>query len=636
MTLSSYKASLKDKFCLGFQNGTQIIKSQGLKEDSPILTDFLTLESQYSSNERNFVLGLIAHSEYNTTRQRTITGVLETIDRLNISDLDEDSLSYFNNVKGQVFDSYTQENSTEDDIDWNSFVSAKDNNILSNLRIDRKFILEKIINEFVHVPKNSYNLAENDKLKHEYIKRIMQCQEYFSIGEYNKAFLECEYIKSNLEPKSAQLYELFFISYFKITGGEDSIIQDIENDKFEKFTNLELFSKRCSAFNKDFLSTQTAKENIELVCVKLTNALSDRYKVIKYDYIVTGDNFDLRKKIEKYINCSIDITTEISISSNSYTLFLETALIELNGGGKLDWIEIDNDWKLVDKTNFPAIKKRFQIEAILKKAGKIETTKKMLYRILGEKYTRIKLNTERTNLSAVTESTIKFIKSSILAYKFYDDSRFLEPVFEELKGNGRVSWYDLDATNKIVENEICIRLNYKPKNDLNRIISKLGKENKKNEIFKEIHDYLFRQLVLKNLQKKIWAIGQKYQEVLNDTRADELTNRLKIIDCMDTWEQLYNESKDQENTIHKCIEELKGKGKFNWFIAKFTDSKEYTLENNSICIQLNFDAYLRLNKYLFQSSIYIEESSRMEVFNEIRINIANIIAKEADKLYESL
>lgn len=489
-------------------------------------------------------------------------------------------------------------------------------------------------------------LRDNSLKQHEFVKCLMQCQEYISLEDYPRAFKQCEYIKNNLELKSAQLYEFYFISYFKIKGGEDSIIQDIENNKFDTISNLELYAKRCKKFNQEFHSTSTAEENIEIICRKLSDTLKERYLSIHFNYINFGNNIDIRNNIEKYINCGIDLVTEININKKLITSFLEFALIELNGGGRLDWIEVSSDWKIYNKTDsFNSIKKREQIEIIIRKRGRLEFTKKMLYKNLGLKYSNIKLNDDKSNILTATESTIKFIKSSIVAYKFYEDITFLELAFEELQGKGRISWYELNENNKIVPNKNCNKFNYNPYNDLIRIINKFGEKDAQsstfNKILKDIVDYVSRQKELENLNQKILQIEKRYNEVEivrleNGEIENDLEIRKEIINCIRLWWEMFLESRDQDKTLHKCIDELSGKGKLLWFNAEFVNNKDFLIVNHPNCNVLNFDAHNYLNDFCKKSSEYTDEEKMLELNNSIKLKIAEKLVYSANTKYNSI
>jgi hypothetical protein len=645
MSLDKFKSDIKAKFRDGFENGTRFLKSQGLKDGIGIYNEFLLCESRFIKNEKDLKGGLLSRYEYDVARTKILSSVLNAIDSIEITDLETDFLTDKEETISENAPSSTGENSN-DNLN-NTFDSEykKTTNDIDNLRSDKQITLEKIINEKILIPTDSFILNRSPLDKHDFVKRLMQCQEYFSLEDYFKAYKECEYIKNNLEPKSAQLYEFFFISYFKIKGGEDSIIQDIENNKFDTITNLELYSKRCKEFNKEFNSTTTAENNIEIICRRLSYSLKERYLAINYNYINLGDNLDIRKKIEKYINCGIDIVTEININKNLITSFLELALNELNGGGRLDWINVSSDWKLSNKMgDYDAIKKREQIEAIVKKNEKLELTKKRTYRNLGTKYSNIKFNRDNSNLLGVTEATIKFIKTSILCFKFYNDNKFLELALEELKGKGRVNWYDLDENDKIISSKNANAFNYSPYNDLNRMIPKFEeKEAEKvlSQTIEEIRDYLKRQRYLESLNQKIIQIDKQYEEIVIVPMEDgeiqnDLENRIKIIECINLWMEMFEESRDQDKTLHKCIKELSGEGKVLWFKAEFVDNKNFSIFNHQNTEILNYDAGKYLIEYCKKSSIYSPEDKILELKNTIHKKIAEKLIYVANTKYKSI
>lgn len=635
MTLNDFKEKLKNTFSISFLNGINILKSLGLKSETNVFNSFLTQQSRFTIVTTDFNLGKISLQDYNLEITKILSGIVYFIDSINESDLVPTAL------EDDTSEDKIEEEKNADDFDFeyeeryfDKYFSDEELNT-ETIRLDRKLILEKIDIAKIELPKSSLILKE-EKKGHEYIKKLMECEELMALGNYSKAFEICEYIKNNLEPKSAQLQEYLFINYFKFKGSEDSILFDIEGNRKETLKNLELFAKRCKKYNNEEKTSETCNHNIALICYRISRAIKLRYLEINYSYINYGDNKDLRTKIEAYIDSGIDLVTEININDSNISIFLEFALTELNGGGRLDWIKVNSNWQVTDKYQYRAIEKRKQIQSILFKNNKIEATKNRLYRNLGIKYSSIKTIATNKNSRSNILSVISFIQSSIIAYKFYNDTRFLELSLEELTGNGKVQWYDLDENNRVVPIKECVELHYNPLTDLQKILFKFKKEDTYNEIIANAKDYLIRKKRLEELDRKEVLIDEEYERVKKiPTLDNSILHRKKVIECIDNWKALY-ELNNKEILLDKCINELSGDRIFIWFDFISFDINHLDIVNHRECIHLDFDSKQIIDALRDKSSKYGKEEDKLALTNKIRTNIAIKYAQNADYIYASI
>ena len=694
MTINEFRDKLKNTFVNNSSNlksGVSYLRTQGLKPNSEINDRVLLLQQWFISIDKDFTLGLLSDKDYYPTKNRIINTLIQIINEIGIDDLNDDALEdIFQTDRGLIIRENVEDAETKEEND--KYYNNTNNTNINNLRIDRKFILEKININKILLPTDSH-FFDDTKSKHHYIQQLLWCQELMASEDYNKAYETCEYIKTNLESRSAQLYEYLFISYFKLKGGEDSIVLDIEENRNEVIKKLEFYAKRCKQFNNEQKTSETADANIDLVSNKITYILKSRYLSILFDYMLSGDNKDFRRRIEIYIDTAIDIVTEINVSG--ITVFLEYALNELNGGGKLEWIDIDTNWKLIDKHDYHAIEKRRQVAHIVFKGHKREKSLHRLHRHLGIKYGNLKSvttdkealpepidiangkeddqteplnfdenfyntegdadkNTQSTKIPFLKisdgttkskgnfkniQSAISFIKSSIVAYLFYNDKAFLELPLKELEGDGKIVWYQLDETGEeIIAVDECKELKYDPKSDLIKMLKILQPEKAVASVLEPIKSFLTKQAQLKKRRAEITVIDKKY----NDIRTNKLPisdgeRREEVIKCMEEWIKIYDKYNKDERLLTRCIKELSGSRVFLWLDVAFQSDKSPYLINSQVCKSIGYDALSQLKILQNKSRNFSEITEQNKLEKTIFSNIGKKqYAYNSDKNYNDI
>lgn len=351
----------------------------------------------------------------------------------------------------------------------------------------------------------------------------------------------------------------------------------------------------------------------------------------QHSYINQEDNPNLRNFISLYISTGLTLTTEVYNGNIPITVFLEYALTELIGGGKLEWFEVTTDWQIKNRDSFPALETRNAIINILKKTNSWEKCRKRLSRNLLIKYTNIKnLNSKSSSNLAVRQSFLRFFKASIIAYKCFNDTRFLELFKGELLHTGKLSWLELDEsgkTPKLVPNSECNVIDYYPHKDLVRLQSKFNQAE-----FNLAIDTLFidlkRQKIIKLIEEKVEITDRKYNQLKQNLINPDIHFRKQVMECIQEWQDAYSNVK-YDIFIDRVIKELIGKeGLLFWFEL----NDDANLINHRDCRQLGFEAGSNLNEALDKSINYYQ--NRDAIWKGIRYKAAEIIEQETNLKYE--
>ncbi len=601
-----------------------LIESQGLKPECKTLRGLATLQGRYLEIERQYNTGTILLRDWDEYSKIYIARMNECLSNLEEEELEEGTLEIF-------FQEKEEENQKHTEGGDDGIVFENSENIEELFSNKERIVLERISIDKIIIPEDS-DILNTPERRYEFRKRMMIIQDYLTLESYGKALDECEFILKNLELQSSQLHEYHTISYFKASGEEYGIIQDIQNQKEDTLKKLALCIKRFRLFNENKNKILTFENNVKYICFRMSLILREYYRgsEYNYNYINRGDNPDLRKLVCIYLKTGLSLVTDIYKGNIPITVFLEDALLEINGGRKLNWLEVTVDWKIRNRDSFRALEMQYEIINILKKTNSWDTSRKRLYRNLAIKYSNLKIsNRKNSSTLEVRQAFRRFFKASIIAYKCYEDTRFLELFKAELLHMGKLDWFELSETGKLIANSECNQIGYDPNKDLARLQSYFNQSE-----FQMSRDTLYselkRQREIKIIRDKVEETDNRYETLKRNTINKDIYFRKEIIDCIHDWESAYKEVKF-DNIISKAIKELIGKESLLFW---FELNENAELINHHECHNLDFDAKKNLNIWLDNSKDYYQIKD--SIWKEIRLKAAEIMAHEANLKYQQI
>jgi hypothetical protein len=347
--------------------------------------------------------------------------------------------------------------------------------------------LDKDPDGHIVIPKYDIIIPSDMKeasVKKQFQLKMQQARDCIRSGSYDEANQICLEISNNIEDDSIQLQEFMLISLFKTTSAKE-IIKDYIEEHGKIFSKLKLYAEKIKGLDEKHKSkknTDSAIINITRVCRLILEEIKSIYKKKefsgqKFNYVENDERPDIRVYYSKIIRLSMDI-----YALYPCTIFFETLLIEISGGGVIDWLYLDQN------TYRDKAFKNFSKEGFEKKSSN------MLYQKLKQKYQNINREKNSTGYFVWNDdknrSIHKAVQSFIVAYKLYNDPKFLEIPWSELSGKEKLDWIDIDSSGLTIDKYIKNSLpKFNPINQLeilSKLLDPLNHHNRFNDAVKHI------------------------------------------------------------------------------------------------------------------------------------------------------
>lgn len=253
--------------------------------------------------------------------------------------------------------------------------------------------------------------------------KLLLWQEEFLTKNYPEAKKCIDEVRIDLNQGNALVYELSALTHLKYLSADKMIRQAVTAEDESAFRKLMLFIERTLTLG-DFASS-TKNESLKDIYEALLQSIKKYYENISYDYVInraTPGRSKKRELIKQCIDTSLIIHDQLSSIINTPHLVFIDLLLELEGGGKYQWIEPQSG-RLKNKTAYPALEKREKIVAIVKSIQDAEETQSytdFLYNSLAKKSRNL------TAVKSTTKGRKRLTISCHLAYLLYGEERFNE------------------------------------------------------------------------------------------------------------------------------------------------------------------------------------------------------------------
>jgi hypothetical protein len=169
---------------------------------------------------------------------------------------------------------------------------------------------------------------------------LLLSQDALALGNFAQAHAYAEQVRTGLEAESAQLYEFLLVSYVHLEK-PDVIVRDALHGTGHLFNHVVLYAGRLREYQAEGkCPSRTAAHNLRAVAEDLSDYLWTEYDALPNDHVLdTGKRAeevaDARTPVEKCLHTAQTIYRAI----DPYQGFLKTLVLELAGGGKIDWID---------------------------------------------------------------------------------------------------------------------------------------------------------------------------------------------------------------------------------------------------------------------------------------------------------
>lgn len=253
--------------------------------------------------------------------------------------------------------------------------------------------------------------------------KLLLWQEEFLTQEYEKAKKYCEEIRIENGIGDAQIYEYLLLTYSKDIGANNLIKSFLSSAKSTSFDKLLLYLERAQHLGGQ---TSTLSDSLMEVYMDLMSSINRYYQNISYDYVsapAQKGRSQKRNIIKGCIEATVMIYTSFheTLDKSKLHPIVEDMIVEIEGGGKYDWVKMQND-ELTDKTTFDAIKKRETLLEMIHSSGNDIKLSDYLYGKLIMKKEKI------NNQVPGDDSNEKLFNACKVAYCIYREERFIELV----------------------------------------------------------------------------------------------------------------------------------------------------------------------------------------------------------------
>lgn len=540
-----------------------------LSYDSDFRNDLLSQNQRFEQNEKHYRTGKIEENRYTVMVVKVFEGLKDILDQIGEDDLKENWIEL-----DVIKTNFPQEIELGED-DSEDDVSLQD---LTKRGIDAIILTEtKGINKEI--------VIELETL-------ILNCQDALGVEKYQEALDYCLEAKK-LDFKSPQIYEYLALIHFKKDSPKD-IIDNVINGNGEKFKHIIQFTKRFHQFEDHYKSNfaTLGEENIKNIGKILASNLRNKY-------------WKLQKKDKDSVWRCIQSYKQVFDVMLSPLVFLERVLIELSGGGTIDWLKINNNnivnrWS--GKYDALSLRKEFmQRLADYYKEEKPELSaeealeaaetriKNNFFRQINKEYNKIRQEKNTQGRYRWNDDhwlgVMEFIQASKIGYFLFDDEKFLVKPFEELQHRGKkfMPWTDISPSGKLRTFFRAKKLRFDAITELKFFSEKLGHD------FEQVRDdmkaMLFKHMEDKARKKYTSADGRK-----TNSKTPNLTRiREDVIYSLESflilYKNQYSNLKDQYLEI--VTKEFTGNGILDEWIIVHPDGE---LETGVECKNLKFKA----------------------------------------------
>ncbi len=481
---------------------------------------------------------------------------------------------------------------------------------------------ERDVDNEIALPKHPTILPDSaqspltEEEKKQYRRQVNLLQDRIRYGDYDGAYTTACLVAEELEGESIQLRELLLVSLFKKTGVQEIVRNYLEGTgeyflklklHAEKIANLSQFDSGVAKANRSksgkatgsLQATPTAALNIRLICRLLINEIrhiyqEKRFNGRKFDYLEQQETLEIRMYYSRLIQITMGI-----YSLHPMPTFFGTLMLELSGGGYLDWLRVDKNMKVVDRENqrFSALHYRRLLSekyAPIIFPGKEkevfnQQAAYILLKVLRSKYVNIKKSRYRdrdgkTDWSLTWNAHYKSLQSFLTGYALYEDERFLEKPLRELSGRAGMDWIDLDENGELYTHKHCN--NYLRKFDPVVQLKVLAARTQPNN-----PEAMMNDVVKFIASKKLKAMKEDYQRIPSALTYLKHRNEIKeIIRFISICKVCYSLTNNPE-FIRFALNILSDTQKITWHSSIFLYDRMIH-SNASFCLPLRFDALL--------------------------------------------
>ena len=434
--------------------------------------------------------------------------------------------------------------------------------------------------------------------KTEFRRRLLLAKDALAVKNSAQAFAHCDYVRQEIDPQSAQLYEYLLITYLQKETPARALSEALRgNDRV--LQHILLFASRLKDYQQaKKCPSSSVQHNLAIVSESISDAALRLYYHFPNDPLLhTGKHRDDVPDNRRNLRIILENTLKVCRVVYPSEELLEAAVIESCGGGKCQWIkgvEVHNKhFQFVPDGNFDLLGEIQELLELLKsieseEEGKIVKGQNLLredlyFSLLAKRQTldaQLKEDARRRRpFTDARESIVRFIYACLLGSHVFgnrDDAgnSFLRLALEYLMPGLLkapesfetlgVRWFTLDAKGEVMAHPDCRKYSF----DAMGIVEKIIRDHAGTAGWLQVQPNI-KEVVYKQYLKDTEAIYESVVKGLAWTdfrKMDPLDARRLLIDCLRRWVVAYRANHEKGlDYLNHALQELTGNGILIWF-----------------------------------------------------------------------
>lgn len=434
----------------------------------------------------------------------------------------------------------------------------------------------------------------------EFRRNLLLAQDAIGMGNFSRAHAHCEHVRAQIDPQSAQLYELLLISYLK-KETPDRIIHDAVYGKGMKLNHVIVYAGRFSEYQSaGKCPSEAGRYNLVATAQALSDALLRLYSTYQNDYILHTGRYgtevpDNRAAISHCVQTAMVIYRTI----HPYRGFLELAVNELCNGGKYDYIRqveiVEDEFRFASHEDFGIESEIQELIGMLEDISP-DDDDVLMRRQLREnlffnlKAKRFRLQTQIAEeqrrfiqFTDLRDSVIELVQATLLGYKIFGDKgfsaseSFLRLAIEQLlpglllptasgtqhEAVGQLRWFILDELGAVCAHPDCARYRFEVREVVEKIVRDHAGHSGWLQVAPNIKMEVYQQFVADADQR--YANIREELKWTDIRKPNETEARNIVVECLKNWKSAYLAYPERgQEYLQRILQELVGNRLLLW------------------------------------------------------------------------
>lgn len=513
-----------------------------------------------------------------------------------------------------------------------------------------------LIPETLHAPASSQTPDMQDRTailsfeqKNDFRRHLLLARDALAVKNHTQAYQYCDYVRTKIDPLSAQLYEYLLITHLQMETPA-RVMKDAVLGNERHLQYVLLFASRLREYMQEGrCPSSTARHNLEIASEAISDAAIRLYHSFPNDPLRhTGKHSEEVPDNRRVVRVILENTLKVCRLVHPSEELLELAVLESCGGGKCHWLErvdvVGDRFQFVPNGSFDLLGEVQELMELLKQMEAEDTQKLVKDKGLLREDLYFSLLAKRQALAAqiaedlkrrrpytdVRESMIRFVNACLLGAEVFSDhdprsqgDSFFRLALEYLlpgllvapaaNTGVEVRWFTLNDHGEVTPVPECGAYHFNALAIVEKIVRDHSGRAGWMKLMPSIKEAVYMQYLSDT--REIWEEVKRGLSFTDIRRMDAIEARRKMIDCLRRWLILYKSYPERsgQDYLDLSIRELIGDGLLNWL--QFDSSGQMVSQQESLA--LGYEVRVALRELLEHSSRYTEEDLRSHIAGNI-------------------